>query len=186
MEKLKNRMKKWTIVRIGTKAVPWKRKPADCRRRQEKEIHKCVEVITVRERGSKEDPRLTEPKQTSCLLLEETAELVHHAAAAAAVLAAAVLAGGTAVRTTLVAGAGITLVLLDGILSNATDDGSTDCSENAVVGLVACKSTGGTTGESSHQTTLTLLGLARSLLLVISVIELLAWSLYNEKQCDVE
>lgn len=103
------------------------------------------------------------PKQTSCLLLEETAELVHHVAAVAAVLA-----GGTAVRTTLVPGAGITLVLLDGILSDATDNGPTDCSENAVVGLVACESTGGTTGESSHQTTLTLLGLARSLLLVIS------------------
>ncbi len=96
------------------------------------------------------------------------------------------LAGGTAVRTTLVAGAGITLVLLDGIFSDATDDGSTDCSEKAVVGLVAGKSTSGTTGESSHQTTLTLLGLARSLLLVISVIGLLAWSLYSEKKCDVE
>ena len=135
----------------------------------------------MRTHGSKEDPRLREPKQTSCLLLEETAELVHHVAAAAAVLA-----GGTAVRTTLVAGAGITLVLLDGILSDATHDGPTDCPEKAVVGLVACESTGGTTGESSHQTTLTLLGLARSLLLVISVIGLLAWSLYNEKKCDVE
>lgn len=136
--------------------------------------------MTARVRGSKEDPRLREPKQTSCLLLEETAELVHHAAAAA------LLAGGAAVRTTLVAGAGITLVLLDGILSDATHDGSTDCSEKAVVGLVACKSTSGTTGESSHQATLTLLGLARSLLLVISVIGLLAWGLYNGKKCDVE
>lgn len=77
---------------------------------------------------------------------------------------------GTAVGTTgLTTGAGIALVLLDSVLSDAADDGSTDCSEDAVVGLVAGETTCGTAGEGTSETTLAILGLTGSLLLIISV-----------------
>lgn len=60
-------------------------------------------------------------------------------------------------------------VLLDGIFGNATDDGSTDCSEEAVVGLVAGETTSGTTSEGTGETTLTLLGLGATLSLLLFV-----------------
>jgi hypothetical protein len=40
-------------------------------------------------------------------------------------------------------------VLLDSILGNAANNGSTDRSEEAVVGLVASETTSGTTGEGT-------------------------------------
>jgi hypothetical protein len=73
------------------------------------------------------------------------------------------------VTTGVTTGAGVALVLLDGILSDAADDGSTDCSEDAVVGLVASETTGSTASEGTSETTLTVLGLAGSLLLIISM-----------------
>ena len=60
-------------------------------------------------------------------------------------------------------------VLLDGIFGNATNDGSTDCSEEAVVSLVAGETTGSTTGERTSETTLTLLGLGATVLLLLFV-----------------
>lgn len=100
--------------------------------------------------------------ETSRLLLEETAKLIHH-------VAAAVLAGGTAVGTALSAtGAGVALVLLDSILGDAANDGSTDCSEEAVIRLVSSETTGGSTRKCASESTLTILSLAGSLLLIIS------------------
>jgi hypothetical protein len=48
-------------------------------------------------------------------------------------------------------------VLLDSVFGKTSDDGSTNCSEKAVVDLVAAEGTGGTTGESTSKTTLALL-----------------------------
>jgi hypothetical protein len=58
-------------------------------------------------------------------------------------------------------------VLLDGIFGNATDDGSTDCSEKTVVGLVAGETTGGTTCEGTGKTTLAFLSLTGGTLLLL-------------------
>lgn len=105
----------------------------------------------------------------SPLFLEEATKLIHHATTTATV------GGGTTVATTVAGGRGATgalvtvLVLLDGIFGNATHDGSTDCSEEAVVGLVAGETTGGTTGESASETTLTLLSFTRCTLLLLIV-----------------
>jgi hypothetical protein len=103
-------------------------------------------------------------RKTSCLLLEEAAELVHHATAAAVVAGRGTTVGTAGVTT----GAGIALVLLESVLSDAADDGSTDCSEDAVVGLVASETTCGTASEGTSETTLAILCLAGSLLLIIS------------------
>lgn len=124
-------------------------------------------------KGTKEEQQL---REMSHLLLEETSELVHHAAAAAAVVAGRGTTIGTAGMTGMT-GAGVALVLLDGIFSDAADDGSTDCSEDAVVGLVARETTRRAASEGAGKTTLTLLGITGSLLLVISVVRLLAWTL---------
>lgn len=61
-------------------------------------------------------------------------------------------------------------VLLDGILSNAAHDGTTDRSEESVVGLVAGETTGGTTGESTGKTTLAILSLTGGTLLLLLVV----------------
>lgn len=102
------------------------------------------------------------------LFLEETAELVHHTGATAvgggrATLVATTVAGGAigALVTVVVA------VLLDSVLGNAAHDGSTNRSEEAVVGLVAGETTGGTTGESASKATLAFLGFTRSTLLLL-------------------
>ena len=103
------------------------------------------------------------------LLLEEATELVHHGTTATlggrgtAVLAATV--GTTLGR---LGRAGVA-VLLDGIFGDATDDGSTDCSEESVVGLVAGEATSGSTGEGTGKTTLALLSLGTILTLVLFV-----------------
>lgn len=60
-------------------------------------------------------------------------------------------------------------MLLDGIFSDTSDDGSTDRSEEAVVGLVAGETTGGSTGEGTGKTALTLLGLGTILTLLLFV-----------------
>lgn len=108
-------------------------------------------------------------QEMSSLFLEETTELVHHATTTAAV------GGGSTVATTVAGGRGAAgalvtvLVLLDGIFGNATHDGSTDCSEEAVVGLVAGETTGGTASEGAGKTTLTLLGFTRGTLLLLLI-----------------
>lgn len=62
-------------------------------------------------------------------------------------------------------------MLLDSVFGDATNDGSTDCSEETVVGLVASEATGSTASESTGETTLALLGLTRgTLLLVIATV----------------
>lgn len=108
------------------------------------------------------------------LFLEETTKLVHHAAAAAAiggwgatVLGTTVLAIGGLRRTRFP----VVPVLLGGIFGNATNDGSTNCSKESVIGLVASETTGGTTGEGTSKTTLALLclwAICPSLLWVIT------------------
>ena len=86
-----------------------------------------------------------------------------------------------AIRTSLVGGAGITLMLLHGIFGDAANDGSTDCAKNTVVGLVACKSTCGTTGKCTGETTLALC--AWGLLLVITVVRVLVELLIYGGEC---
>jgi hypothetical protein len=58
-------------------------------------------------------------------------------------------------------------VLLDGVFSDATNDGSTNCSEETVIDLVASESTSGTTGKGTGKTTLALLGFTRGTLLLL-------------------
>lgn len=78
------------------------------------------------------------------LALEETAELVRETATAAAVgWRAAVGSATVAGRLVLV------LVLLELVLCDASHDGTSDGSEETVVGLVAHEATSGTTGEST-------------------------------------
>lgn len=72
--------------------------------------------------------------------------------------------GGTVLRRRLVVAVA---VLLDSVFSDATNDGSTNCSEETVVDLVASEATGSTTGESAGKTTLALLGLTGSTLLLL-------------------
>jgi hypothetical protein len=61
-------------------------------------------------------------------------------------------------------------VLLNGVFGNAADDGSTDCSEETVVSLVASETTGGTTGEGTGKTTLALLGLTGGTLVLLLLV----------------
>lgn len=91
------------------------------------------------------------------LFLEEATELIHHAIALR-------VRGTVTGRALLLA---MVLVLLDSILGDATNDGSTNSSENSVVRLVAHEATSSTTCQSAGETTLTLLGLAGSTLLVV-------------------
>lgn len=126
----------------------------------------------------------TDGKGDSCseasrLLLEETTELVHHTAALVAAGRRGSTVGTAGTAGAAMTGASVALVLLDGILSDAADDGSTDCSEEAVVGLVAGEATGGTASESAGKTTLAILSLSWNLLLIISMEIQLAWSLEN-------
>lgn len=72
--------------------------------------------------------------------------------------------GGTVLGRRLVV---LVAVLLDGVFSDATNDGSTDCSEETVVDLVAGEATGGTTGEGTGKTTLAILGLTGGTLLLL-------------------
>lgn len=59
-------------------------------------------------------------------------------------------------------------MLLDLILRNAADDRTTNCTEEAVVGLLACESTGKTTGYSAAKTAFTFLGISGSALLLVA------------------
>jgi len=103
------------------------------------------------------------------LFLEKATECVHHAVAATTlgrrttVLATVLAAMGRLGRVAAVA------VLLDSVFGNAANDGSTDCSENAVVGLVAGESTGRTTCEGTGKTTLALLGFTGGTMLLLFV-----------------
>lgn len=51
----------------------------------------------------------------------------------------------------------LVLVLLNGVFCNAAHDGTTDCPEEAVVGLVASETTGCTACKSTCKTTFTVL-----------------------------
>lgn len=94
------------------------------------------------------------------LFLEEAAELVRETTAAAVVASVG--------RTTVARGALLlVLVLLDLVFGNAAHDGTTDGSEETVVGLVAHEATSGTAGEGTGKTTLALLSLTRSSLLLL-------------------
>lgn len=75
--------------------------------------------------------------------------------------------GGAVLRRRLVV---LVAVLLDGVFSNATNNGSTDCSEETVVDLVTSEATGGTTGEGTGKTTLSILGLTGGTLLLIATV----------------
>jgi hypothetical protein len=125
------------------------------KRKQAKEIHERSEVITL---------KLAKDEEARRLLLEEATELVHHAAT----LVGGRAAVGTTGRGTAVTFA-VVLVLLDRVLGNATYDGSTDSSEEAVVGLVAGETSRGTACEGTGKTALTLLGLSGSTVLLLLV-----------------
>lgn len=75
--------------------------------------------------------------------------------------------GGAVLRRRLVV---LVAMLLDGVFSNATNNGSTDCSEETVVDLVTSEATGGTTGEGTGKTTLSILGLTGGTLLLIATV----------------
>ena len=57
----------------------------------------------------------------------------------------------------------LVLVLLDSVFSDTAHDGTTDRSEETVVGLVTSETTGSTTCKSTGETTLTVLGAVGSL-----------------------
>ena len=95
----------------------------------------------------------------SCLFLEEVAELVHHATATVRGVR-----GGTVGLLVLVLFVVLVLVLLHSIFSKAAHDSTTDCSKDAVVGLVASETTGRTARESASNSTFTVLSTVRSTL----------------------
>lgn len=120
-------------------------------------------------------------KFRNLLFLEETTELVHHV-----VVAAAAIGGRSTVLAVAIVGAtlgrrtGFLPVLLDGLFSKVTHEGSTNCSEESVVGLVASVTTGSCTTEGTHQTTLALLALlalwVANLLLLVTLLPVSVWS----------
>ena len=75
-----------------------------------------------------------------------------------------VAALATILRVSLV----LVLVLLRSLFSKMADKGTADRPEETVVGLVAGETTGSTTSESAANSTLTLLGTARTTLFVRS------------------
>ena len=88
----------------------------------------------------------------SCLFLEEVAELVHHATATVRGVR-----GGTVGLLVLVLFVVLVLVLLHSVFSKTTHDGTTDCPNDAVVGLMACETTSRTARESASKSTFTVL-----------------------------
>lgn len=87
--------------------------------------------------------------------------------------------GGTVLRRRLVV---LVAVLLDGVFSDAANDGSTDCSEETVVDLVAGETTGGTTGEGTGKTTLAILGITGGTLLLL-VATVICQYMVNQVKC---
>lgn len=76
-------------------------------------------------------------------------------------------------------------MLLDGVFSDATDDGSADCSKETVVDLVASEATGGTTCEGASNTTLAILGLiGGTMLLLLLVATVICQYMVNEVICQ--
>lgn len=73
-------------------------------------------------------------------------------------------------------------VLLDGIFGDGTDDGTTNCSKESVVSLVAGEATGSTSSEGTGETTLALLSFTGGtlLLLIVTTVALLV-QVQNEK-----
>ena len=100
------------------------------------------------------------------LFLEEAAQLIHHATTTT--MGAAVGAAIAAVAAAVIGRATLTLVLvlLDRVFGDASHDRTTNCSEDAMVGLVTREPTGGTTGKGTSETALTLLAFTGSLLIV--------------------
>lgn len=115
------------------------------------------------------------------LFLEETTKLVHHV-----VVAAAAIGGRSTVLAVAIVGATLGRrtrflpVLLNGLFGKVTHEGSTNCSEESVVGLVASVTTGSSTTEGTHQTTLALLALlalwVANLLLLMTLLPVSVWS----------
>lgn len=75
-------------------------------------------------------------------------------------------------------------MLLDGVFSDATDDGSADCSKETVVDLVASEATGGTTCEGTSNTTLAILGLIGGTMLLLLVATVICQYMVNEVICQ--
>lgn len=117
------------------------------------------------------------------LFLEETTKLVHHVVVVAA---AAAIGGRSTVLAVAIVGATLGRrtrflpVLLNGLFGKVTHEGSTNCSEESVVGLVASVTTGSSTTEGTHQTTLALLALlalwVANLLLLMTLLPVSVWS----------
>lgn len=98
----------------------------------------------------------------SRLFLEEVAQLIHHTATTVR----RGLGGRGTVALRRVLAVILVLVLLHGVFGQTADDGTTDCPEEAVVGLVSCVTTGRTACESTCEATLAFLGTAGSALVV--------------------
>lgn len=111
-----------------------------------KEIHKRSEVIAVEMAG-----RDCEQKRTPPLFLEEAAQRAHHVAAAA------VRRRLATVGATMSGAVVPPLVLLDRVFGDAAHDRATDCTEETVVGLVACVAAGRAACQSTGETPLAFL-----------------------------
>lgn len=140
--------------------------PTRSRKKKAKEIHERSEVITLRNsKRTRHNP----------LFLEEVAQLVHAAAAAVRGRRAAIrTTRRTAVRTTRRTGLAlialvVLVVLLVCVFGDAAHDRATDCSENAVVGLVTRETASRTTREGTGETALALLA-GRTLLIIATVV----------------
>lgn len=88
------------------------------------------------------------------LFLEEVTQRTHH------VTATAVGRRRATVRTTSSGAMVPLLVLLHHVLGDAAHDRATDCTEEAVVGLVACETAGCAACQSASETALAFLGLS--------------------------
>lgn len=73
-------------------------------------------------------------------------------------------------------------MLLHGVFSDATNDGSADCSKETVVDLVASEATGGTTCKGACNTTLAILGLTGGTLLLLATV--ICQYMMNEVKCQ--
>lgn len=101
------------------------------------------------------------------LFLEEVAQRAHHVTAATLGLGVPgrAVAGGLWAMVAL-------LVLLDRVFGNAAHNRAADCTEDAVVGLVACEAAGCAACQSTGETTLALLCLIGCSLVIATVAQL--------------
>jgi hypothetical protein len=129
--------------------------------RKEKKKKKADKRKFIKDVSSSKSKSVRNP-----LLLEKATELVHHGVAAT-VVGRRTAVGATGGWALVVGGVAALAVLLDGVFGDGTDDGTTNCSKESVIGLVAGKATGGTSSEGTSETTLALLSFTGGTLLLL-------------------